>query len=51
MSMPFTGEQTTDENDSTPSTPIPPGNMKSFRKDILKLMMEGIKICLVSRLQ
>uniref|UniRef100_A0A8C2J5S4 Lysosomal trafficking regulator n=1 Tax=Cyprinus carpio TaxID=7962 RepID=A0A8C2J5S4_CYPCA len=39
---------TTDENDSTPSTPIPPGNIKSFRKDILKLMMEGIKIGLGS---
>ncbi|KAF4106147.1 hypothetical protein G5714_013809 [Onychostoma macrolepis] len=48
MSMPLPGEQTTDENDSTPSTPIPSGNMKSFRKDILKLMMEGIKICLGS---
>ncbi|XP_026133560.1 lysosomal-trafficking regulator-like isoform X3 [Carassius auratus] len=41
----MSGEQTTDENDSTP---IPPGNMKSFRKDILKLMMEGIKIGLGS---
>uniref|UniRef100_A0A672PLE3 Lysosomal trafficking regulator n=1 Tax=Sinocyclocheilus grahami TaxID=75366 RepID=A0A672PLE3_SINGR len=48
MSMPLPGEQTTDENGSTPSTPIPPGNMKSFRKDILKLMMEGIKIGLGS---
>uniref|UniRef100_A0A673MQ96 Lysosomal-trafficking regulator-like n=1 Tax=Sinocyclocheilus rhinocerous TaxID=307959 RepID=A0A673MQ96_9TELE len=47
-SMPLPGEQTTDENGSTPSTPIPPGNMKSFRKDILKLMMEGIKIGLGS---
>uniref|UniRef100_A0A8C1ZRP0 Lysosomal trafficking regulator n=1 Tax=Cyprinus carpio TaxID=7962 RepID=A0A8C1ZRP0_CYPCA len=48
MSVPLPGEQTTDENGSTPSTPIPPGNMKSFRKDTLKLMMEGIKIGLVS---
>uniref|UniRef100_A0A9J7ZPE6 Lysosomal trafficking regulator n=1 Tax=Cyprinus carpio carpio TaxID=630221 RepID=A0A9J7ZPE6_CYPCA len=48
MSVPLPGEHTTDENDSTPSTPIPPGNIKSFRKDILKLMMEGIKIGLGS---
>ncbi|XP_059421650.1 lysosomal-trafficking regulator isoform X3 [Carassius carassius] len=48
MSMPLPGERTTDENDSTPSTPIPPGNMKSFRKDLLKLMMEGIRISLGS---
>uniref|UniRef100_A0A673GP73 Lysosomal-trafficking regulator-like n=1 Tax=Sinocyclocheilus rhinocerous TaxID=307959 RepID=A0A673GP73_9TELE len=48
MSVPLLGEQTTDENGSTPPTPIPPRNMKSFRKDILKLMMEGIKIGLVS---
>uniref|UniRef100_A0A671STM9 Lysosomal-trafficking regulator-like n=1 Tax=Sinocyclocheilus anshuiensis TaxID=1608454 RepID=A0A671STM9_9TELE len=49
MSMPLPGEQTTDENGSTPSTPIPPGNMKIFCKDILKLMMEGIKIGSTSR--
>uniref|UniRef100_A0A672REL5 Lysosomal trafficking regulator n=1 Tax=Sinocyclocheilus grahami TaxID=75366 RepID=A0A672REL5_SINGR len=48
MSVPLLGEQTTDENGSTQSTPVPPRNMKSFRKDILKLMMEGIKIGLVS---
>ncbi|RXN09374.1 lysosomal-trafficking regulator isoform X1 [Labeo rohita] len=48
MTMPLPGEQTADENGSTPSTPIPPSNMKSFRKDILKLMMEGIKISLGS---
>ncbi|XP_052428937.1 lysosomal-trafficking regulator isoform X2 [Carassius gibelio] len=47
-SMLLPGEQTTDENDSTPSTPIPPSNMKSFRKDLLKLMMEGIRISLGS---
>ncbi|XP_021328419.1 lysosomal-trafficking regulator isoform X2 [Danio rerio] len=44
MSMPTAGDQTSDENGSTPSTPIPAGNIKSFRKDILRLMMEGIKI-------
>ncbi|XP_056326307.1 lysosomal-trafficking regulator isoform X1 [Danio aesculapii] len=48
MSMPTAGDQTSDENGSTPSTPIPPGNIKSFRKDILRLMMEGIKIGLGS---
>uniref|UniRef100_A0A671RQS0 Lysosomal-trafficking regulator-like n=1 Tax=Sinocyclocheilus anshuiensis TaxID=1608454 RepID=A0A671RQS0_9TELE len=48
MSVPLLGEQTTEENGSRPSTPIPPRNMKSFRKDILKIMMEGIKIGLVS---
>ncbi|XP_077073466.1 lysosomal-trafficking regulator isoform X2 [Siphateles boraxobius] len=48
MSMPLSGEQTSEENGSTPSTPLPPGNTKSFSKDILKLMMEGIKISLGS---
>ncbi|XP_016343394.1 lysosomal-trafficking regulator-like [Sinocyclocheilus anshuiensis] len=48
MSVPLLGEQTTEENGSRPSTPIPPRNMKSFRKDILKIMMEGIKIGLGS---
>uniref|UniRef100_A0A674BXX0 Lysosomal trafficking regulator n=1 Tax=Salmo trutta TaxID=8032 RepID=A0A674BXX0_SALTR len=28
--------------------PLPPANMKSFQKDILRLMMDGIKISLVS---
>uniref|UniRef100_A0A671SVS4 Lysosomal-trafficking regulator-like n=1 Tax=Sinocyclocheilus anshuiensis TaxID=1608454 RepID=A0A671SVS4_9TELE len=45
----YQGTETTDENGSTPSTPIPPGNMKIFCKDILKLMMEGIKIGSTSR--
>lgn len=40
-SMNLSAEQMTEE---TPSTPLPPGNVKTFRKDILKLMMEGIKI-------
>ncbi|XP_051503760.1 lysosomal-trafficking regulator isoform X2 [Myxocyprinus asiaticus] len=48
MVLPLPGEQMLEENSSTPSTPLPPSNMKSFRKDILKLMMEGIKISLDS---
>ncbi|KAI7805145.1 lysosomal-trafficking regulator isoform X2 [Triplophysa rosa] len=44
-SMQLPGEHTAEE---TPSTPTPPGNMKTFRKDVLKLMMEGIKISLGS---
>ncbi|XP_073729607.1 lysosomal-trafficking regulator isoform X3 [Misgurnus anguillicaudatus] len=44
-SMNLSGDQMTEE---TPSTPLPQGNVKTFRKDILKLMMEGIKIGLGS---
>lgn len=43
-SMQLPCEPTTEE---TPSTPTQPGNTKTFRKDVLKLMMEGIKISLV----
>lgn len=45
-SVHLSGEQTTEE---MPSTPTPPGNMKTFCKDVLILMMEGIKISLVRR--
>lgn len=39
---------------SVPHSPVPfslpPASKKSFQKDILKLMMDGIKISLVRRL-
>ncbi|XP_063047649.1 lysosomal-trafficking regulator isoform X3 [Engraulis encrasicolus] len=38
----------TEENGSTPTSPFPPTNMRTFKKDILKLMTEGIKIGLGS---
>uniref|UniRef100_A0A6Q2Z3L6 Lysosomal trafficking regulator n=1 Tax=Esox lucius TaxID=8010 RepID=A0A6Q2Z3L6_ESOLU len=49
-------DHTPDENSSTSSSsgqaplpfPLPPANMKSFQKEILRLMMEGIKISLGS---
>ena len=52
---PDPGEQAQDEGSSgsTPAAhspipfPLPPASKKSFQKDILKLMMEGIKISLV----
>lgn len=44
---PVFGEHAAEENGSTPTSPFPPTNMKTFQKDILKLMMEGIKIGLV----
>ncbi|XP_051508273.1 lysosomal-trafficking regulator-like isoform X1 [Myxocyprinus asiaticus] len=48
VSVPLPCEQMSEEDSSTPSTSLPPSNMKSFRKDILKLMMEGMKISLGS---
>ncbi|XP_028844512.1 lysosomal-trafficking regulator isoform X1 [Denticeps clupeoides] len=39
-------QQMLEENGSTPHPPFPPTNMKSFQKDILRLMMEAIKISL-----
>lgn len=54
LSTPDPCEQAPEENGSTPAPPspipfpLPPANMKSFQKDILKLMMEGIKLSLVS---
>ncbi|XP_041921908.1 lysosomal-trafficking regulator isoform X3 [Alosa sapidissima] len=45
---PVFGEHAAEENGSTPTSPFPPTNMKTFQKDILKLMMEGIKIGLGS---
>ncbi|KAM3863351.1 lysosomal-trafficking regulator [Diretmus argenteus] len=54
LHTPDPGEQMQDESSSAsvPSSPIPftlpPASKKSFQKDILKLMMEGIKISLGS---
>ncbi|KAL2083317.1 hypothetical protein ACEWY4_021090 [Coilia grayii] len=45
---PVFGDHGAEENGSTPTSPFPPTNMKTFKKDILKLMMEGIKIGLGS---
>lgn len=51
---PDPGDLATEDSSSTPIRtsplpfPLPPANMKSFQKDILKLMMEGIKISLGS---
>lgn len=50
---PEPGDQAHDESSSSsvPHSPIPftlpPANKKSFQKDVLKLMMDGIKISLV----
>ncbi|XP_031435189.1 lysosomal-trafficking regulator isoform X2 [Clupea harengus] len=45
---PLFGDHSTEENGSAPTSPSPPTNMKTFQKDILKLMMESIKIGLGS---
>lgn len=52
---PDPGDQTQDDSSSasvphspTPFT-LPPASKKSFQKDILKLMMDGIKISLVGQ--
>ncbi|XP_036430617.1 lysosomal-trafficking regulator isoform X6 [Colossoma macropomum] len=44
VTTPSPGEQVSEENSFTLPTPFPLANMRCFQKDILKLMMEGIKI-------
>ncbi|TRY64527.1 hypothetical protein DNTS_026789, partial [Danionella cerebrum] len=48
LHIPPASDHVGDENGSTPSSPMPIGTVKSFRKDLLRLMMEGIKIGLGS---
>lgn len=48
VTVPLPGEQALEENSFTPSASFPLTSMRCFQKDLLKLMMEGIKISLVS---
>ncbi|XP_046885311.1 lysosomal-trafficking regulator isoform X3 [Hypomesus transpacificus] len=45
---PDPGDPPPGENGSAPPFPLPPASMRSFQKEILKLMMEAIKISLGS---
>ncbi|XP_066534350.1 lysosomal-trafficking regulator isoform X2 [Hoplias malabaricus] len=44
VTSPLPGEQVSEENISTVPAPFPLVNMKCFQKDLLKLMMECIKV-------
>lgn len=49
VSTPLHAEQISAENSTTHPAPFPLADMRCFQKDILKLMVEGLKIGLVSR--
>uniref|UniRef100_A0A4W4F2U4 Lysosomal trafficking regulator n=1 Tax=Electrophorus electricus TaxID=8005 RepID=A0A4W4F2U4_ELEEL len=48
LPTPLPGEQVSEENSFNLPASFPLANMKCFQKDLLKLMIEGIKISLVS---
>lgn len=48
VSTSLNAEQISEENNLTHPVPFPLVDMRCFQKDLLKLMMEGLKIGLVS---